>query len=93
MVRGVAFFGTPFQGSRNADFLSPFATFVAGITRANTNFLEDMRTYSSDLPELMMIFNNVKTEEDIEVLLFIEKKNDGPTRVVCRPNIAIRPSD
>ena len=83
MVHGVAFFGTPFQGSRNADFVSPVAGIVAGISRMSTSFINDMKTSSKELPNLMMLFNNIKTEENIEVLLFTEKRADGPSKVVC----------
>lgn len=48
----------------------------------NTNFVNDMKTTSRDLPNLHMVFNNIKTEESIEVMLFVEKKNDGPSKVV-----------
>ena len=84
MVRGVVYFGTPFQGSRNADFLAPVASFVGSLTKVNTNFVADLKTFSSDkLPRLMMVFNNIRNEEKIDVLVFIEKLSDGPTRVVC----------
>ena len=83
MVRGVAYFGAPFQGSRNADFMSPITSIVGTLTRENTNFVRDLKTYSSDkLPRLMMIFNNIRNEDKIEVLVFIEKQSDGPVRVV-----------
>ncbi|RDL35947.1 uncharacterized protein BP5553_06559 [Venustampulla echinocandica] len=84
MVKGVAFFGTPFQGSRNADFISPVASIISGITRMNTNFITDLKTSSRELPELNMLFNHIKTEENFEVLLFVEKKADGPSKVTTR---------
>ena len=83
MVRGVAYFGTPFQGSRNADFMAPIASIVGSVTRVNTSFIGDLKTFSSDkLPRLMMLFNNIRNEEKIEVLVFIEKLPDGPAKVV-----------
>ncbi len=83
MVRGVVYFGTPFQGSVNADILAPIASLYGSLTRANTNFIKEMKTFSADkLAPLMMAFNNIRNEEDIEVLVFIEKLSDGPTRVV-----------
>jgi hypothetical protein len=82
MIKGVAFFGTPFQGSRNGDLLAPLAGLVAGITRMSTSFVDDMKTYSKDIPSLMMMFNRIRTEEEIEVLLFVEGKQDGPSKVV-----------
>ena len=81
-VYGVAFFGTPFQGSRNADFMAPVTGLVGTFARLNTNFLDDMRTSSKELPRLTMLFNNIKTEEGIEALVFVEKKTDGPSKVV-----------
>jgi hypothetical protein len=83
MVRGVVYFGTPFQGSRNADLIAPIASMVGSLTRVNTNFVGDLKTFSSDkLPGLMMAFNNIRNEEKMEVLVFIEKLSDGPARVV-----------
>ena len=83
MVRGIAYFGTPFQGSLNADFMAPIATFYGTLTRATTSFFGDLKTFSRDkLPQLMMDFNNIRNEEQIEVLVFIENLLDGPTRVV-----------
>ena len=83
MVGGVAYFGTPFQGSRNADFLTPFVTVLGGITRMNTNFVGELKTFSSNkLPSLMMVFNNIRLEEGIEVLVFVEKQPEGPAKVV-----------
>lgn len=83
MVYGVAFFGTPFQGSRNADFMSPVMSLIGTFSKMNTNFLDDLKTSSRDLPKLTMLFNNIKTEEGIEALVFVEKKADGPSKVVC----------
>jgi hypothetical protein len=82
MVYGVAFFGTPFQGSRNADFMSPVMSLIGTFSRTHTNFIDDMRTSSRDLPKLTMLFNNIKTEEEIETLVFVEKRTDGPSKVV-----------
>ncbi len=83
MVRGVVYFGTPFQGSGSADLMSPIANIVGGLTRVNTNFVNELKTFSSDkLPRLMMAFNNIRNEEKIEVLVFIEKLPDGPAKVV-----------
>jgi hypothetical protein len=83
MVRGVVYFGTPFQGSRNADFMAPIASVVGSLTRVNTNFVGDLKTFSSDkLPQLMMVFNNIRNEEKIDVLVYIEKLSDGPAKVV-----------
>ncbi len=90
MVRGVAYFGTPFQGSRNADFLTPFVSVLGGFTRMNTNFVGELKTFSSNkLPNLMMIFNNLRVEEGIEILVFTEKQPEGPAKVV-RPNSYVR---
>jgi hypothetical protein len=86
MVGGVAYFGTPFQGSRNADFLTPFVSILGGLTRVNTNFVGELKTFSSNkLPTLMMAFNRIRVEEKIEVLVFVEKQPEGPAKVV-RPN-------
>jgi hypothetical protein len=64
--------------------LTPFVTLLAGITSVNTNFVGDLRTFSSNkLPNLMMVFNNIRKEEDIEVLVFVEKQAEGPSKVVC----------
>ena len=83
MVRGVVYFGTPFQGSRNADFMAPLISLVGSLTKANTNFISDLKTFPSNrLPQLMMVFNSIRKEEDIEVLVFIEKLPDGPVKVV-----------
>jgi hypothetical protein len=88
MVQGVAFFGTPFQGSRNADLMSPVAsvlsraTTVATFHKRHSNFLDEMKTNSKDLPKLTMLFNNIKNEEGIETLIFVEKRADGPAKVV-----------
>jgi hypothetical protein len=77
------YFGTPFQGTLNADFTTPIASLVGSLTRVHTNFVSDLRSYSSDkLPRLMMHFNKIRNEENIEVLVFIEKLSDGPARVV-----------
>jgi predicted HTH transcriptional regulator len=63
--------------------MAPIASIVGGLTRANTNFINDLKTFSSDkLPRLMMLFNSIRNEEKIEVLVFIEKLSDGPARVV-----------
>lgn len=91
MVRGVVYFGTPFQGSLNADFTAPFANLVGTFTRSSTNYLGEMRTsHANKLAPLMMGFNNIRNEEEIEVLVFVEKLSDGPTRVVSskRPDSA-----
>jgi hypothetical protein len=83
MVGGVVYFGTPFLGSRNADFLSPFVAILAGITSLQGNFVGDLKTFSSNkLPKLMMVFNNIRKEEGIEVLVFVEKQAEGPSKVV-----------
>ncbi|KAH8665220.1 hypothetical protein BGZ60DRAFT_516466 [Tricladium varicosporioides] len=84
MVKGVAFFGVPFQGSSNADFISPVASIISGLTRMNTNFVKDLKTSSQELPALNMMFNRIKTEENIGVLLFTEKKADGPSKITTR---------
>lgn len=83
MVQGVVYFGTPFQGSRNADIMAPIASLYGSLTRVNTSFIGEMRTFSADkLPSLMMAFNNIRNEEKIEVLVFVEKLADGPAKVV-----------
>lgn len=82
MVYGVAFFGVPFQGSGNADWMSPVATLLGSFTNKTSSYLPDLKTNSKSLPNLSMAYNRIKTEENIETLVFIEKKNDGPSRVV-----------
>src|SRR4051812_23739787 len=83
MVKGIAYFGAPFQGSRSADFMAPLASLYGSITRASTSFVGDLKTFSSDkLPSLMMLFNSIRNEEGIEVLVFIENLPDGPSKVV-----------
>jgi hypothetical protein len=63
--------------------MAPIASMVGGLTRATTSFVGDLKTFSSDkLPRLMMVFNNIRNEEKIEVLVFIENLSDGPARVV-----------
>ncbi|KAI9764705.1 MAG: hypothetical protein M1840_008097 [Geoglossum simile] len=90
MVRGVVYFGTPFQGTLNADFTTPIVSIVGSLTGVNTSFVGDLRSFSSDkLPRLMMNFNNIRNEENIEVLVFIEKLSDGPTRVTTRASATL----
>jgi hypothetical protein len=61
-------------------------TVLVGITRVNTNFIGELKTFSSNkLPNLMMVFNNIKAEEAIEVLVFVGKLPEGPSRVI-RPD-------
>jgi predicted HTH transcriptional regulator len=84
MVGGVAFFGTPFQGTRNADLTSAVGSLIGTLSGMNTNFLHNLKTSSRELPKLTMLFNNIKTEEGIEVLVFVEKRRDGPSKVVGR---------
>ncbi|KAH0559489.1 hypothetical protein GP486_003997 [Trichoglossum hirsutum] len=80
MVRGVVYFGTPLQGTLNAGLTTPVVSLVGGLTRVQTNFLSDSKLFSKKLPQLMMNFNSIRNEEDIEVLVFIEHLLDGPTR-------------
>ncbi|KAL5346054.1 hypothetical protein ACLOAV_009085 [Pseudogymnoascus australis] len=90
MVRGVVYFGTPFQGSINADFTAPLANLVGTFTRSSTNYLGEMRTsHANKLAPLMMGFNNIRNEEEIEVLVFVEKLSDGPTRVTTRTSATL----
>jgi hypothetical protein len=82
MVQGVAFFGPPFQGSRNADLMAPIASLLGTITSVRSSFVNDMRTSSRELPVLTMTFNNIITEEHIDIVLFVEKNPDGLSKVV-----------
>jgi hypothetical protein len=83
MVRGVVYFGTPFQGSRNADTMAPLIHAYGTLTRTGSSFVNEMRTSTAhgNAP-LMMRFNNIRNEESIDVLVFIEKLPDGPSKVV-----------
>jgi hypothetical protein len=90
MVRGVVYFGTPFQGSRNADIMTPIASIYGGLTGVSANFIGEMKTFSADrLAPLMMVFNNIRNEEKIDVLVFIEKLSDGPARVTTRTSATL----
>ncbi len=63
--------------------MTPIVSLYGSLTRVNTNFIGEMKTFSADkLAPLMMRFNNIRNEENIDVLVFIETRSDGPSRVV-----------
>jgi hypothetical protein len=82
VVKGLSFFGTPFRGSGNADILSPLVSIASGIAKVSASFVNEMKSFSPNLPYLVDNFNQVAMDNKIEIIPFIEKKTDGLSKVV-----------
>ncbi|KAI9772210.1 MAG: hypothetical protein M1840_000959 [Geoglossum simile] len=75
-VRGIAYFGTPFQGTCSASSGHRIMGMVKRLARPALS--------SGELSRLMTAFNDIRNGEEIEVLVFTGESPDGPKRKTTR---------
>jgi len=72
LVKGIFFFGTPFEGSQIASHASKFVKVLGG----NTTLIDSLRSHANDLTEIVAQFNQLRSrpESKIAVSIAFEKQ-------------------
>jgi hypothetical protein len=83
LVKAVFFFGTPFEGSKLANFASKIVKFLGG----NGALIDSMKDHAKDLATIVGQFNQIRNDEETKIPIFIayEKQPLYGVKFVCRP--------
>ena len=71
IVKGIVFFGTPFQGSKVADFATSFEG-LADFLGANKELLKSLRMNNNELNEMTGKMKQIRQVHDIRILTYYE---------------------
>ncbi|KAI9751645.1 MAG: hypothetical protein M4579_005970 [Chaenotheca gracillima] len=75
LVKGICFFGTPFQGSEAANFLYPYVNVLAKLypSPVNAKLVESLKDRSLKLLKIVGQFEQVRKEMDIGLMICYER--------------------
>jgi hypothetical protein len=84
-IKGIAFFGTPFQGSALANIAIRFKD-IAKYFDYNIELVQNLKDHSKDLAKITSRFNQVQHRHKIEPLMYYESRRmcNGMWRLVVR---------
>ncbi|KAK5653066.1 hypothetical protein OQA88_9352 [Cercophora sp. LCS_1] len=87
LVKGVFFFGTPFEGSKLANNASLIVKFLKG----NTSLMDSLRIRSNDLTTIVAKFNQLRSDSEtkIPILIAYEMQPMYGVKFVTEPESAI----
>ena len=73
VVKGIAFFGTPFQGSRLANFAGRLS-FLLRVLPVNMSFIDHLRLKNATVKEIVDEFDALIRRMNLPLLIFYEEK-------------------
>ena len=81
VVKGIVFFGTPFQGSRLAN-LAGRLSFVLRVLPVNMSFIEHLRLKDAAVDKLVSEFDALSRQMKLQLLIFYEQKKIRVFKVI-----------
>ena len=73
VVKGIVFFGTPFQGSKLADFVT-YSERLVDFLEADKELLKSLRMNNDELNEITGKIKQIRQVHDIKILIYYESQ-------------------